>query len=259
LIIDAHIHVGSWLHPDFLGRSCDLAGTLEMLRGAGVGGAALMPSDRCDNAGLLDDMRRAVEGGARERLWFFPWLRPASDGSDAAAELRWLRQVRKDVAGVKLHPSLSRVRVSDDAFRPILELAEELRLVILVHCGRWQEIAGWAHAVEAAERHRGTRWIFAHAGGDTPPNASNAARAVAERALDHVSFEFSGLREYWVIERNIGLLGADRYLLGSDFPLAHPNMYLGSVLAMALSDQDRRKVLGDNALRILGPALGEAR
>ncbi len=94
--------------------------------------------------------------------------------------------------------------------------------------------------------------MFAHAGGDTPPLATGAAQAVKERGLANVWFEISGLREYWVVERNVRLLGADRYLLGSDFPLAHPAMYLGAVRAMALSEPERAGLLGENARRVLG-------
>src|SRR5262249_48670622 len=150
-------------------------------------------------------------------------------------DLAWVRAHAADVAGLKIHPSLSRRRITDDGFRPALELAEELGLVVLVHCGRWTEIAGWEHAAAAAERHPNVKFLFAHAGGDTPPNATNAARAVKERGLDNVWFELSGLREYWVVERNVALLGAGRYLLGSDYPLAHPLMYLGALAAMDLT------------------------
>src|SRR5687768_1751695 len=115
-IIDAHVHVGSWLHADFLGRGCDLTETLATLTAAGVEGAALMPSDRCDNAALLDGMKRAVQGGFAGPLWFFPWLQPGDD-------LAFVRANRAAVTGLKLHPSLSRRRVTDDGFRPALELA----------------------------------------------------------------------------------------------------------------------------------------
>jgi predicted TIM-barrel fold metal-dependent hydrolase len=156
---------------------------------------------------------------------------------------------------LKIHPSLARRRVTDDGYRPALELAEELGLVVLVHCGRWTEIAGFAHAVEAAARHPRARFLLAHAGGDTPPNATGAARAVKEGGLENVWFEFSGLREYWVVERNVALLGAGRYLMGSDFPLAHPLMYVGAVRGMALSDAERRAILGDNARALFGAPL----
>ena len=256
MIIDSHIHVGAWAHADFLGRASDLPTTFAMLRQAGVDGAALMPSDRCDNAGLRDAVLRAVDAGeAPGPLWLLAWVRAGGAGTPGAEDLAWVRRHRRDVMGLKLHPSLSRVRVSDDAFRPALDLAAELGLLVLVHCGRWAEIAGYAHALDAAARYPGVRFLLAHAGGDTPPNASAAAAAVLERRLANVSFEISGLREYWVIERNVRLLGAGRYLLGSDFPLAHPLMYIGAVRGMDLEEDERGQILGGNALALLGPPL----
>jgi len=248
MIIDAHVHVGAWDHADFLGRGSDLDGTLAEFAAAGVDGAAIMPSDRCENDALFAQARAAAARGAK--LWFFPWVRPG-----VAGDLAWATEHRSQITGLKLHPSLSRVRITDDGFRPYLELAEAANLIVLVHCGRWAEIAGWAHAIEAAERHPGARFLFAHAGGDTPPNATGAARAVADKRLGNVWFEFSGLREYWVVERNVELLGADRYLMGSDYPLAHPLMYLGSVRAMALPEAAKRKILGENAVALFGPHL----
>ncbi|MBI4509664.1 MAG: amidohydrolase family protein [Deltaproteobacteria bacterium] len=255
MIIDAHVHVGSWLHADFLGRENDLAGTLAVFRSAGIDGAALMPSDRHEHVPLREAMKRAVGSGFAGPLWLFPWIRPVAPGSPGTDDLNWVRANRKDVAGLKIHPSLSRVRVSHEPFRAALELAEELSLVVLVHCGRWTEIAGYAHALEAAARHPGAKFLLGHAGGDTPPNAMGAARAVKERGLTNVWFEFSGLREYWVVERNIELCGADRYLMGSDFPLAHPLMYLGAVRGMSLSEEQVRKVTGENALALFGPSI----
>jgi uncharacterized protein len=256
VIVDAHIHVGSWLHPDFLGRACDVEGTLAMLVASGVSGAVIMPSDRCANAELRGELLAAIDRGFDGPLWFLPWIRPVGEGAPGAADLAWVRAHRRDLAGLKIHPSLSRVRITDDAFRPALELAEELGLVVLVHCGRWAEIAGYAHAVEAAARHPGARFVFAHAGGDTPPNATGAAMAVKERGLGNVWFEFSGLREYWVVERNVALLGAERYLMGSDFPLAHPLMYLGALVGMNLSSEERALIAGGNAAALFGAPLG---
>jgi hypothetical protein len=209
-----------------------------------------MPSDRCENGALRDGLLAAVDAGRAGPLWLLPWVRPETE------DLAWVRAHAGDVAGLKIHPSLARRRVTDDGFRPALELAAELGLVVLVHCGRWTEIAGWQHAAEAAERHPGVRFLFAHAGGDTPPNATGAARAVKERGLDNVWFEFSGLREYWVVERNVALLGADRYLLGSDYPLAHPLMYLGALAAMDLAPDARARIAGLNALTLFGKPLG---
>ena len=249
------MHVGVWDHPDFLGRQCDVGDVAAVMEQAGLDGAVLLPTDRCDNAGLLAAMRATLDGGLGRALWFVPWARTPEAGGEG--DLGWIAEHAADVAGIKVHPSLSRVRITDDAFRPALELAEERGWVVLVHCGRWQEIASYRFAVEAAGRHPRARFLLAHAGGDTPPLATAACELVAERGLDNVWFEMSGLREYWVIERNVARLGAGRYLMGSDYCLAHPLMYVGAVGGMALSDADRARILGGNARELFGASLGD--
>lgn len=265
-MIDAHVHVGQWSHADFLGRGTTLDETLAVMREAGVDGAVIMPTDRCDNAGLLADAARAARPGPAGQgvaLWFFAWVRPASGegsagpggGSLGRADLDWVEANVDRIAGLKLHPSLSRQRVTDDGFRPALELAEARGLPVVVHCGRWQEMASYRFAVEAARTHPRARFLLAHAGGDTPPLATGAAEAVRATRADNVWFDFAGLREHWVIERNVELLGADRYLLGSDFNLAHPLMYIGQVRGMKLTQRQREQLLGGSALALLGEPL----
>jgi len=258
LIIDAHMHVGVWDHPDFLGRRCDVAEALRVMRAAGIDGGALVPTDRCDNQGLLDEMLEAVAGGsAAGPLWFFAWVRPCGNDLPGESDLAWVREHAAEVTGLKIHPSLSRARITDDCYRPALELAAEHALVVLVHCGRWQEMASYRFAIEAARAYPGARFLLAHAGGDTPMLATAAAQMVADTGASNVWFEFSGLREYWVVERNVALIGADRYLMGSDYNLAHPLMYVGAVRGMGLEEEEQRAILGGNALGLFGSALGE--
>ncbi len=252
-IIDAHVHVGDWTHADFLGRGASLEETLAVMAGSGVSGAAIMPTDSCDNAGLLGEAVAAADRGVA--LWFFAWVRPVGDGA-GRSDLDWVDANQAQVTGLKIHPSLSRVRVVDDGFAPALEVAEAAGMVVVVHCGRWQEMASYRFAVEAARRYPRARFLLAHAGGDTPPLATAAADLVREARVDNVWFDFAGLREHWVVERNIALLGAERYLMGSDFNLAHPLMYIGAVRGMRLTDEQRGRVLGGNAAELFGEPLG---
>lgn len=249
MIIDSHIHVGTWDHPDFLGRGCTLVEAATELDRAGVAGAGIMSTDRGDNAGLLTEARALT---APIRLWMFAWVQPVAADGSGREQLDWAEANARSLVGLKIHPSLSRVRISDPGFADALALAAAHDLLVLVHCGRWQEMASYRFAVEAAAQHPSVRFLLAHGGGDTPPLATAAAELVAERRLDNVWFEFSGVREYWVIERNVRLLGADRYLLGSDYSLAHPLMYIGAVRGMALAEADRARILGGNALELFG-------
>lgn len=254
VIIDAHVHVGAWDHADFLGRASSFQSTLAELEGAGIGGAALLPTDRGENQALLDGARAAQAAGHRGQMWLFPWVRPLGAGGEA--DLAWVEDNLASIAGIKFHPSLSRVRISDPAFAPFLELCARASKVALVHCGRWQEMASWRFCLDAAERHPAARFLLAHAGGDTPPLATAAAAGIAERKLANAWFEISGLREYWVVQRNIDLIGPERYLLGSDYNLAHPSMYVAAVRAMKLGEVATRQVLGENAVALLGAAFG---
>lgn len=248
MIIDAHIHVGVWDHPDFLGRSCTLTDVVGVLEAAGISGAGIMPTDQCDNAGLLAERKAVTYDGD---LWQFSWVRPA--GTKAGdADLAWTERHAAELTGIKIHPSLSRLRVTDPAFAPALDIAERDDLVVLIHCGRWQEIASYKFAVELAQTRPKARFVLAHAGGDTPPLSTAAARLVADTRVDNVWFEFSGVREYWVIERNVALLGPERYMMGSDYSLAHPNMYIGAIAGMDLPEPAKRKILGENARALYG-------
>jgi predicted TIM-barrel fold metal-dependent hydrolase len=253
VIIDAHVHVGAWDHADFLGRRSTFDETLAVFADAGVDGAAILSTDGGSNQALLDGARAALAGGATARLWLFPWVHPFGAGGEA--DLAWVQANRASICGLKIHPSLSRVRLTDPSFRPFLDWAERERLVVLVHCGRWQEMASWRFAVEAAERHPAAKFLLAHAGGDTPPLATAAAEAVGERKLANAWFDIGGLREYWVVKRNCDRIGADRYLMGSDYNLAHPAMYVAQVRAMGLGPTDTAKVLGGNALGLFGAPL----
>ncbi len=255
MIIDAHVHVGEWDHPGFLGRKCTVSEAVAELERCGIGGAALVPTDQCDNAGLLSGAQEVIANGYDGSLWLFPWVRLLAEGTPGAEDLGWIQENLSVVTGIKIHPSLSRARITDAGFQAALEVANQNQLVVLVHCGRWQEIASFRFAMEAAGRYPDAKFLLAHAGGDTPENATNAALLLAKTGLENVWFEFSGLREYWVIERNVRLLGAERYLMGSDYALAHPRMYLGAVAAMDLPESDKQKILGENAKGLFGAPL----
>ncbi len=246
------MHVGVWDHPDFLGRRCDMDDVVSVLRGSGIDGAAVVPTDQCDNQTLLDQTRGVIESGFSGPLWFFAWVRPVGEESPGGIDLAWVDDNIGSVTGLKIHPSLSRQRITDSCFAPAMELANAHELVVLVHCGRWQEKASYRFAVEAARTYPKARFLLAHGGGDTPPLATAAAELVASEGVENVWFEFSGLREYWVIERNVKKLGAERYLMGSDYCLAHPLMYVGAVRGMDLTDREKALILGENALSLFG-------
>ena len=239
--------------PTFLGRSCTMDDALQVLRDVGASAAAVCPTDQCKNSELVSEAERVCAKDRSISIWTLPWMR-AFDSAEGRSDLDFLQSNLARVAGIKIHPSLTRKPITDDVFDAVLQEVAGAGKVVLVHCGRWQEVASYRFAVEAAIRHPGAKFLLAHGGGDTPPLATSAAQLVAEKKVNNVWFEFSGLREYWVIERNVALLGAERYLMGSDYNLAHPRMYMGAIEAMSIASADKDKILGENAANLFGGA-----
>ena len=54
------------------------------------------------------------------------------------------------------------------------------------------------------------------------------------------------------LERAMKIAGYRRYMMGSDFPLAPPAMYVAQVQSMQIPDSWKQAVLGGNARRIFG-------
>ena len=242
MIIDGHIHAGFWSPANFLGRGVPFEDIDACLEECGIEGGVLTSTDLRENDGVLDFIKR---GG--RKYWFFPWVNPAAEG-----ELEYLEDRRELIHGVKLHPSVDRIRVTDAAVIPFLEFAAGQGLPVMVHCGRWQEMSSYRLALAAAAKHPDCTFILSHMGGDTPELEMGTIEGIDREGLENVYLGTEGVREYWAVQRAVEVLGAERVIFGSDFPLGHPLMYLGVIDALKISDSDRALILGGNILRLLG-------
>ena len=244
MILDAHLHIGAWALEKFYGLANDVPGTDEVLDACGIAGGIVTPSDQRRNQRLLADLLQK----GKKRYWFFPWVHPGDP-----EDFPFLVKNLDFIAGLKFHPALSRKAVTDPGYEPYLQFADQRGLPVLIHCGRWQEVAGYRFAVKVAQAHPGIQFIFAHLGGDGPELKVEAVRTVKEQSLGNVWFSIEGTREYWALAQGIRTLGIERFLYGSDYPIEHPRMYLGLVDALELTDAERRKLLGGNLTDLLDP------
>lgn len=242
MIIDGHIHAGYWSPGNFLGRGVRFEDIDACLESCGIDGGVLTSTDLRENDQVLDFI-----GRARKRYWFFPWVNPSAEG-----DLDYLKSMRGRIHGIKLHPSVDRIKITDPAVEPFLELAEAEGLPVMVHCGRWQEMASYRLALEAAGDHPGCPFILSHMGGDTPELEMGTIEGIEGGGLDNVHLGIEGVREYWAVQKAVDVLGASRVVFGSDFPLGHPRMYMGVVDALDVGACDRALILGGNILRLVG-------
>ena len=243
MILDGHIHAGYWSPRMFLGRGTSFDDMEACLTDCGIDGAILTSTDQRDNGAVA----AFIAGSTAKKYWFFPWVNP-----EVPEDLEYLRENRSAIHGIKLHPSCDKVRVTDPKAEPFLRLAADEGLPVMVHCGRWQEMSSYKFALEAAAKYPVTRFVLSHMGGDTPELEMGTIRGIVEGRLDNVLLGTEGVREYWAVQRAVDELGADRVIFGSDFPLGHPRMYMGLVDALKLEPEQKRLILGANALRLVG-------
>jgi predicted TIM-barrel fold metal-dependent hydrolase len=76
--------------------------------------------------------------------------------------------------------------------------------------------------------------------------------AIADGGLRNAFLGIEGVREYWAVQRAVDVLGADRVVFGSDYPLGHPLMYMGVVDALKVTAEQRDLIMGRNALALVG-------
>lgn len=240
---DAHVHVGQWRTPDFGGHGSDLSEVARVLADTGFTGALVMPTDAGDNAGTLAAID-AYEGTPSFR--FAAWIDPGDPTLPS-----FLAAHADRIDALKFHPSFSRLPLTAPAFEPYLRHAAAKALPCVVHCGRWQEVAGWSVALKVAEAFPSVPFLLAHMGGDSPALVAGAVAAIRDRRLANAHLGTESIREYWVVGRALDAIGCERLVFGSDHNLNHPASFLAVIDALHLSSTERDAVLGGNARRIL--------
>jgi len=76
--------------------------------------------------------------------------------------------------------------------------------------------------------------------GGASPALSLKAMAEAQN-LKKVSFGIEGIVEPFVLKRGIKLLGPERFIFGSDFPISHPRIYL-TMIDLICSEQEKKLI-----------------
>jgi hypothetical protein len=189
---------------------------------------------------------------------------PSVLGGKAGAE--HLRSATEGGAkGIKLHPVLQGFFPGDPGMEEIYSLCEELDLTVLSQSGTARTAPQFADPFAFSgvmEAHPRLHLLLAHLGGASWHQVRDFAAA-----FPTVSFDLCEIIA-WTGAPNaptadeLGLLirdiGADRVLFGTDFPWYDLDRTIDQLMELPhLSDEERRGILGENAIRRMGLELGE--
>jgi predicted TIM-barrel fold metal-dependent hydrolase len=172
----------------------------------------------------------------------------------------------KKFIGVKVHPDYHGY---DMASRKVVEFMDEVAdhvglMLFHVSCMPGTGFADAVRVARFAERHPKTNIIMAHIAGifqngNYPyfPNLKGLEE-VSEMGLENVFVDTAHHLMYvypGVMEKVVELAGADHLVFGTDAPLQGPaqmRFAIQTIEAMEISHADKDKILGGNALRLIG-------
>lgn len=238
-IIDAHGHLGRYRFaipeptPAALVATMDRIGVRTII----CSHMSCMQGDvRRGNGEVLAAMR-AHPGRIEGYVTLWP-----GDAEQVKAETE--RCLAEGFTGVKLHTS-SGFAYTDPAYAPALAIAAERRLPVLFHT--WADEQAFAQLRTLAAEYPGAPLLLAHAGGGKPDEYVRIAREFENVYLDPCM----SLAPRGLIERLVTEAGAEKVVWGSDAIFLNMAQQIGRVLGAKISEQDKRKVLSENARKLL--------
>lgn len=154
-------------------------------------------------------------------------------------------------AGFKLLPDYHRSVLSGEIYEPVLEFADQNRMLVLSHT--WGismngESCNSADKVAAIlEKYHNITFLMGHSVQGQIDEAIALARAYDNAYLDLCD---TG-RLNGVIEKMVSEAGSQKVVFGTDAPMQGYYFQMGAVIGAKISEQDKRNILRENALRIL--------
>lgn len=240
MIIDAHIHLGTYCKPDLkeelVGISAEQA--LEVLKRNGVDMAIAVPM-----SSSLKDI--SYVGKVVERypsLIGLIWLDPR--------KFRRIDNILKlfscgQFYGFKLRPESEKYNVGNiNLLEPLMKAAEKLDAPIYIHSSQESHLSSPLLIARLADFFPRVTIIMGHMGG-----CSLDAFLVAEKH-SNIFLETSGVRDPRLIQYAVNRLGAERVLFGSDYPYLSLKKEKAKIGCLKLPEEDKRLIMGRNATRI---------
>ncbi|MBI5404446.1 MAG: amidohydrolase family protein [Ignavibacteriae bacterium] len=240
-IIDGHIHIGKWSNL-FFNYETTVEQAAAIMKRARIEGAVCLPADDTPNIKLLTETKSRNDFN----FYFAAWINPDDKELDS-----FLENNLNDVSLFKFHPSVQRRRITDESYRKYIELASETGKPIVVHCGRWQEIASYKFPLELARKYPTLKIILAHLGGDQPSIYLECAREVSTLKSGNIFLGTESVREFYFVNEVVKTVGADKVIFGSDYNLGLPEMYIPVIENLSVSNEEKEMIFSGNILRIL--------
>jgi len=148
--------------------------------------------------------------------------------------------------GLKLHCGLHEATLDHPGYERALQYANEHKLPVLVHGGGDRDT--WETAAMA---HPNAAFISAHACAWDGLDAEGKQFYAMAREVENIYPDVAGsATHYGALQALVDLVGVDKVLYGSDFPMFDLAYELGRVTLSTLTPAEKNAIYSGNALRL---------
>lgn len=247
-----------------------IPGLSASMRESGITRAIIQPvATKPEQVKRINDTAMKINAeGESTGIYSFGGIHPLFD--DCCGELS--RIYESGIKGVKIHPVYQGLNVDDERYVKILRFAGELGLIVMIHAG-WDigfpgdDSALPERIARALDMAGDVRVILAHMGGWRCWEKS--AELFAGRENVYVDTAFSLGRFYPNGDgfyhggddcdmlsdddfvKMICAFGSERVIFGTDSPWSYQKECVNEVMSLCLSDDERKNILYNNAVRLL--------
>lgn len=240
-IIDGHIHIGKW-SDIFYNFETTVPQAIEVMKSSGISAAVCIPTDATTN----DNLFKEINSQKDFKFYFAAWINPDDKELD-----NFLEKNLDKISAFKIHPSVQRRRITDESYKKYIELAVEAKKPVIVHCGRWKEMASFQFPLDIAKKYPDLKIILGHLGGDQPSLFLECAKEVKYLNSKNVFLGTESVREFYFVNEVVKTVGSDKITFGSDYNLGLPKMYIPIVESLDIPDFEKEQIFSGNILRIL--------
>ncbi len=154
---------------------------------------------------------------------------------------------------LKLYPDYLGKPIDDPSYFPIFEWCDENNIVVKSHSSYTSDgdiLTSPSLFIPLAERYANIRWVLGHSGNAMAGQIQAVEAAQSSRNIWLETCTSHG--EHGTIEYLVEGAGADRVLYGSDMPLMDARFQIARIATADMDDETKRRVLGLNAMELLG-------
>ncbi len=198
----------------------------------------------------VSSVNRFIAGNVTENKGLFIGLGTLHpDSENLQADFQEL--VSLGLRGVKLHPDIQQIAVDDERMKSIYRLCSG-KLPVLLHTGDYRyDYSNPDRMKRVLEEFPDCTFIGAHFGGWSVWDEAAEKLSSYPNFYVDTSSTFSDISAEKVREL-IGRYTADKILFGTDYPLGDSSKELSVLERIVGSEEDLRKILYENAVKLFG-------